>query len=99
MDMNVLYLPGKDNLVVDALSRLSVGSVAQVEEERKELAKDVHRLACLGVCLTDTSDSGVIVQKGSKSSLVAEVKEKRDSDPILLQLKGIVHQQKVEVFS
>ena len=31
--------------------------------------------------------------------MVAEVKEKQDSDPILLQLKGVVHQQKVEVFS
>ncbi|WMV49396.1 hypothetical protein MTR67_042781 [Solanum verrucosum] len=43
-------------------------------------------------------DGGVIVQNGSKSSLVAGVKEKKDSDPILLQLKGAVHQQKVEVF-
>ncbi|KAH0677221.1 hypothetical protein KY285_025022 [Solanum tuberosum] len=57
-DMNVLYLPGKANVVVDALSRLSMGSVAHVEEERKQLAKDVHRLARLGVCLTDTLDSG-----------------------------------------
>ncbi|WMV54685.1 hypothetical protein MTR67_048070 [Solanum verrucosum] len=37
-DMNVLYHPGKVNAVVDALSRLFVGSVAHVEEEKKELA-------------------------------------------------------------
>ncbi|WMV38020.1 hypothetical protein MTR67_031405 [Solanum verrucosum] len=43
-DMNVLYHLRKDNVVADALSRLSMGSVAHVEEERKELAKDVHRL-------------------------------------------------------
>ncbi|WMV24470.1 hypothetical protein MTR67_017855 [Solanum verrucosum] len=52
-----------------------MGSVAHVEEETKELAKDVHRLARL------------------------EVKEKQDSDPILLDLKGAAHQQRVEVFS
>ncbi|WMV50720.1 hypothetical protein MTR67_044105 [Solanum verrucosum] len=34
-DMNVLYHPGKANVVVDALSRLSMGSVAHVEEEKK----------------------------------------------------------------
>ncbi|KAH0704841.1 hypothetical protein KY285_019119 [Solanum tuberosum] len=85
-DMNVLYYSGNANVVADALSRLSMGSVAHVEEENKELAKDVHRLARLGVCLTDTSDCGVIVQNGSESSLVAE-------------LKGAVHQQKVGVFS
>ncbi|WMV58165.1 hypothetical protein MTR67_051550 [Solanum verrucosum] len=85
--MNVLYHPGKANVVVDALSRLSTSSVSHVEEEMKELAKDVHRLARLGVGLMDMSDGGVIVQNRSESSLVAEVKEKQDSDPILLQLK------------
>ncbi|WMV24218.1 hypothetical protein MTR67_017603 [Solanum verrucosum] len=87
------------NIVADALSRLSMGSVAHVEEVRKELAKDVHRLARFRVFLMDISDDGMIVQNGSKYSLVAEVKEKQDSDPILLQLKGAVHQQKVEVFT
>ncbi|WMV08257.1 hypothetical protein MTR67_001642, partial [Solanum verrucosum] len=41
-DMNVLYHPGKANVVVDALSKLSIGNVVHVEEERKELAKDAH---------------------------------------------------------
>ncbi|WMV37978.1 hypothetical protein MTR67_031363 [Solanum verrucosum] len=48
------------------------GSVAHVKEERKELSKDVHRLALLGFGLTATSDSGVIVQNGSESSLVVK---------------------------
>ncbi|KAH0706397.1 hypothetical protein KY285_010896 [Solanum tuberosum] len=97
-DMNVHYHPGKANVVADALSRLSMGSVAHVEEEKKELAKDVHRLARLGVRLMSISDSGVTVQNGSESSLVVEVKEKKESDPILFELKGAIHQQMVEVF-
>ena len=48
-DMSVYYHPCKANVVADDLSRLSMGSVAHVEEERKDLVKDVHRLACLGV--------------------------------------------------
>ena len=47
--MSILDHPGKANVVVDALSRLSVGSTAHIEEQKKELAKDVHRLAHLGV--------------------------------------------------
>ncbi|WMV08383.1 hypothetical protein MTR67_001768 [Solanum verrucosum] len=65
-------------------------SVAHVEEERKQLAKDVHQLALLGVGLTDSSDGGVIVQNRSECSLVTEVKEKQDSDPTLLQLKETI---------
>ena len=49
--MCVHYHPGKVNVVADALSRLSMGSVAPFEEERKELVKDVHRLPRLGVRL------------------------------------------------
>ncbi|WMV29233.1 hypothetical protein MTR67_022618 [Solanum verrucosum] len=45
------------------------------------------------------SDGGVTVENRSESPLVVEVKEKQDSDLILLQLKGVVHQHRVEVFS
>ena len=38
-------------MVVDALSRLSVGSTSHVEEEKNDLAKDVHTLTCLGADL------------------------------------------------
>ena len=85
--------------MADALSRLSMGSVAHVEEKRKELVKDVHRLARLGVSLMSILDNDVIVQNGSESSFVVEVKEKQEIDPILLELKGAVKNQKVEVFS
>ena len=49
--MSVHYHLGKTNVVADAVSILSMGSVARVEKERKELVKDVHRLARLGVHL------------------------------------------------
>ena len=61
--------------------------------------KDVHRLARLGVRLISISDNGVTVQNGAESSLIVEFKKKQDSDPILLELKGAVHNQRVEVFS
>ena len=41
----------------------------------------------------------VTVQNREESSLVVEVKEKQESDPILLELKGEVNNQRVEVFS
>ena len=64
--MSVHYHHGMTNLVADALSRLSMGSVAHVDE-KNDLVKDVHRLARLGVRLMSISDSGVIVQNGAES--------------------------------
>ena len=97
--MSVHYNPGKANVVAYALSRLSMSSVSHVEEERKKLVKDVHRLAHLGFRLMSISDNGVTVQNGAESSLVVEVKEKQGTDPILLEHKFAAHTQRVEVFS
>ena len=67
--MSVLYHPSKVNIVTDALSRLSMGSVALVEKEKKEYVRDVHRLAQLGVQLEDSTKGGVMVHNGSESPL------------------------------
>ena len=55
------YHPGKANVVSQDLRRLFKGSEAYIEEERKDLAKDVHRLCLLGVRLMSISDHGVVV--------------------------------------
>ena len=98
-DMSVHYHPGKANVVSDALRRFSMGSVAHVEEKRKDLVKEVHRLARFGVFFMSISDSSVTIQNGRELSFLVQVKEKKESYPIFLQLKGAVNNQRVEVFS
>ena len=44
-DMSVLYNPDKDNLVADAISRMTMGSVSHIYEAKKHLGKEVHRFA------------------------------------------------------
>ena len=39
-DMSILYNPSKANVVVDALSKLSMGSTTHVKEQKRELAQD-----------------------------------------------------------
>ena len=63
-DINILYQPGKANVVVDALTMLSMGSTTHVEEEKGELAKNVYRIARLGVKLMDSTERGIVVQMG-----------------------------------
>ena len=64
--MSIIYHPGKTNVVVDGLSSLSMRSTTHLEEEKKEMAKDVHRLARLGVRLMDSTKRGVVVKIGLK---------------------------------
>ena len=42
--MSLLYNLGKANMVADAKSRVSMGSVTHVVDEKKEIVKEVNRL-------------------------------------------------------
>ena len=48
-----------------------------MKEKKRELEKDVHRLARLGVRLMVSTEGGIVVTNGADSSLVSEVKEKK----------------------
>ncbi|XP_070002585.1 uncharacterized protein [Nicotiana sylvestris] len=93
-DFNILYHPGKANVVADALSRRSMGSLTHVEAEKRQLTREIHQLACLGVRLVDSGNGGVVLQNTAKSSLIAEVKERQYEDPELVKLRERVPQQK-----
>ena len=49
--MSTRYHLGKANVVTDALSTFSMGNTTHVEEGKRQLARDVHKLARLGVNL------------------------------------------------
>ena len=68
--MSFIYHPSKANVVADALSRMIISNVSHVEEAKKDLVKDVHRLARLGVRLKDSPNGCFMVNHNSKSSLV-----------------------------
>ena len=74
--MSILDHLSNVNMVVDALIRLSIGSITHVEEEKRELSKDIHRISIMGVKLMDSIEGGIVVTNGAESSLVSEVKEK-----------------------
>ena len=76
-DISVLYHPGNANVVADALSRLSKGILSHLDEVKKDLVKDVHRLVRLGLRLEDSSNGGFIVYHDLRSYLVVEAKSKQ----------------------
>ena len=48
-DCSILYHPGKANVVADALSRKSAGSLAHISTERWPIIKELHELIDQGL--------------------------------------------------
>ena len=65
-DISVISHRGKANVVADAISRMTMGSVSHVEEAKKDLVKDVHRLSRLGVRLVDFPNGSFMVHHNSE---------------------------------
>ena len=66
-DMSVLYHPEKANVFVDALSCMTMGSVSHLDEAKKDLAREVHRFARMGVRLEISPDGGAIAHHNCES--------------------------------
>ena len=86
-DVEIQYHPGKENVVADALSRRSMGSLSEVRPEKREMACELQQLASLGVRVVDSGSGGATIQNSAVSSLVAEVEERQYEDPMLMQYR------------
>ncbi|XP_070057156.1 uncharacterized protein [Nicotiana tomentosiformis] len=60
-----------------------MGSLSYLPLEKSGIANEIHHLACLGVQLLDSGDTGVTIQDTTASSLVTEVKERQYEDHVL----------------
>ncbi|XP_070048552.1 uncharacterized protein [Nicotiana tomentosiformis] len=86
-DVDILYHPGNENVVADALRRRSMGSLSYLQPEKWGIAHEIHKFAILGVRLLDLGDIGIIIQDTTTSSLVTKVKERQYEDPVLVHYR------------
>ena len=73
-DIDILYHPRKANVVADALSRKSMGSMVETPPRKKRIIHDIQQLANLGVRLADSGNVGVSIRGIAESSIVEEIK-------------------------
>ncbi|XP_070028750.1 uncharacterized protein [Nicotiana sylvestris] len=98
-DINILYHPGKANVVADALSRKSMGVLAHLVVQRRSLGREIQKLAIDGIRLDETEEGGITAYALAQSSLVAHVKAKQDEDPYLVKLKEGVRNKEITAFT
>ena len=84
---SILYHPGKANVVADALSRKSVGSLAHISTERRPIIKELHDLIDQGLQWKVTKMC-LIAQFRVRSVYLDRVKEAQRRDP---QLQKIIY--------
>ena len=68
-------------------------------DDKKELVKEVHRLAWLGDWLEESSNGGFMVCYNSESSVVINVQSKQYHGPLLMVFKESVLNKTNESFS
>ena len=73
-DCTILYHPRKANVVVDALSRKSMGSLAHIAPLRRPLIKELHDLEAEDMYLRLKEAGILLAHIRAQSSLVEHLK-------------------------
>ena len=79
-DCTILYHPGKANVVADALSRKSMGSLAHIAVQKRQMVGELRNCLNDGVVLNVTDTGTMLAHVQVQSSLVEEVKQLQQED-------------------
>ena len=90
-DCSIIYHPGKANVVVDALSRKSAGSLAHISTERRPIIKELYELIDQGLQLKVTKKC-ILAQFRVRSVYLDRVKAAQRRDPQLQKIMVEVQQ-------
>ena len=79
-DCQILYHPGRANVVADALSKKSMGSLSHIAEQKKKIVKEVHNLLNEGCSLELPNSQPMIAQFRVRLNLLDQIKAAQNSD-------------------
>lgn len=95
----ILYHLGKANVVVDALSWKSMGSLAHIAKVKGPLVLELQELEASGIQFEITEMGSILAYVRSKSSLVERAKLAQGNDPKLSKPRDDAREGKAWGFS
>ncbi|EOY20325.1 Retrotransposon protein, Ty3-gypsy subclass, putative [Theobroma cacao] len=84
-DCTILYHPGKANVVADALSRKSMGSLAHISIGRRSLVREIHSLGDIGVRLEVAETNALLAHFRVRPILMDRIKEAQSKDEFVIK--------------
>ena len=97
-DCTILYHPGKANVIADALSRKSMGSLAHIAVQKRHIVREVRNCLNDGVVLSVTNTGTMLAHVQVRSFLVEKVKQLQQKDDFCQRKKTQVEQGLSEGF-
>ena len=94
-DCDILYHPGKANVVADALSKKSSGSLDHINVEKIPLIQALHKLVDQGLMMKISRSGGLLAQFRVRSVLRDRIKATQSRDPVLVELEENVRLGKI----
>ncbi|WRX26840.1 Reverse transcriptase domain - like 10 [Theobroma cacao] len=79
-DCTILYHPGKANVVADALSQKSMGSLAHISIDRRSLVREIHSLGDIGVRLEVVETNALLAHFRVRPILMDRIKVAQSED-------------------
>ncbi|WRX16496.1 Reverse transcriptase [Theobroma cacao] len=82
-DCTILYHPDKANVVVDALSQKSIGSLEHISTDRRSLVREIHSLGNIGVNLEVTEINTLLAHFRVRPILLDRIKKAQSKDDFI----------------
>ena len=85
-DCTILYHPGKANIVADALSKKSMGSLVHIAPVRRPLVEDIHKIELEGVHFDLEEPRVFLAHVKAQSSFKIQIQEAQKEDPKITKI-------------